>query len=171
MCARRISSGPGGLRQASFDRELNQQRTAPTESTGCLRFEGMPEGGLEPPRDKVPADFESAAYANFATPAAFRISRLQALPISRLWKCATNCVTRHTIAIDRSGRRNHTSAGFLPRWVFCSFAISRNSAPSARCDRASITRMGYPASCARRHPDFGSVRQGDQAAAQGWSIV
>jgi hypothetical protein len=29
----------------------------------------MPEGGLEPPRDKVPADFESAAYANFATPA------------------------------------------------------------------------------------------------------
>jgi hypothetical protein len=31
----------------------------------------MPEGGLEPPRDKVPADFESAAYANFATPAAF----------------------------------------------------------------------------------------------------
>ena len=30
----------------------------------------MPEGGLEPPQDKVSADFESAAYANFATPAA-----------------------------------------------------------------------------------------------------
>jgi hypothetical protein len=29
----------------------------------------VPEGGLEPPQYKVPADFESAAYANFATPA------------------------------------------------------------------------------------------------------
>jgi hypothetical protein len=44
----------------------------------------MPEGGLEPPRDKVPADFESAAYANFATPAALFIKHLETFQISKL---------------------------------------------------------------------------------------
>jgi hypothetical protein len=47
------------------------------ENTGigweqCKGIEVVPEVGLEPTRRVSPADFESAAYTNFATPAGVR---------------------------------------------------------------------------------------------------
>src|SRR2546430_17552676 len=91
--AKRIGNGRG--RQTG-----NRDRFQGKCEMRSLRKLLMPEGGLEPPQYEVPADFESAAYANFATPASSAINSLPKLipnpmnlsPICRLWPHAAAAV-------------------------------------------------------------------------------